>query len=92
MTLDVADEAQGHPGPRLPLDPDDLGLEMKRLLAGKIEVELGSRTRFDLPGGPHEQAAAGDVLHKAINNQPIGAKLRAGPDRDSYGCPLVHVW
>ena len=48
MTLDIADEAKRHPRARLELDAHDLGLEVKRLFTGQIEIEICSCTSLHL--------------------------------------------
>lgn len=84
----LADEPQRHP---VVIDADDLRREVQRGLAGKIEVELGARALADHPRSLQKQAAARQILNQAVDNDPVRATLRAHPDRDSYGCPLVHV-
>jgi hypothetical protein len=91
VSLDVADEAQRHPGARLVLDPDDLRGEMNRLFARQIEIDLGGLARTQLSGRAHEQPVARDILDESVDDEAVRPKLSTHSDRDSNCCPLVHV-
>ena len=58
VTLDVADKPQRHSLAGLALDAHHFRFQMQRFLARQIEIELGRRSRIDVPGRSHEQAIA----------------------------------
>jgi hypothetical protein len=91
MAIGIAKEPKSHSSARRSLDSHHLGRKLEALLAGKVDRELGGSARLEVPGRPHEGATSRYVLDKSVEDEPVNAELSPRPDRDSYGCPLVHV-
>ena len=90
--LGLIDEAKRHAGALVGmLDPHDFRAELKPLLAGEIDLELGDRSRSHPLGRAKEQAAARHVLDETVDDDPSAPAL--GPDvhGDSNRFPLVHL-
>jgi hypothetical protein len=91
VLLQHADELHADTRMLALLDAHDLGMQMERVFAGKVEIELERIALIDRLCGAHEQAAARHILDQAIDDHPLDTAACPGTDRDTKSRPLVHV-
>ena len=88
VVVGVSDEAQPHP---LLFDANDLRVEVQGWLTRQEEIDLGLGAFMNDAWCAKEQAAAREVLHETVDDDPMCTTLRPNPDGDPYCSPLVHV-
>jgi hypothetical protein len=91
MHLVVTDELQRETHARDVLHANDLGVQVQRVFAGEIELDLELGAFVDDAWHTHEQAVARDIFDEPVDHDAVRPALHPNTDRDSYSCPLIHV-